>query len=113
MTIIINNGKIFWDTSKIINKIADNFSEISSTKNYKSKSNIIRIKKEQQPLIFASNNTEVDNQVRTIQELHRAIEHSKNITPGSDHVTREMNWTHHMKQNSFYWKYGPGYTQRQ
>ena len=90
MTMIIDNGRIFRSTLEIINKIADTFSEISSTRNYTSKFNAIRIKEEQHPLNFASNNKEVYNQAITIHELHKAIENSKNTTPGSDHITREM-----------------------
>ena len=68
------------------NLIAENFAQISSTKNYSSQFNWIRIKEEKNKIKFTSDNTESYNQPFTLTELQNSISKSDNSAPGPDEI---------------------------
>ena len=106
------NPKTIWDfikkiTNKIINKpinhlsqgntkatnekhianlIAENFAQVSSTKNYSNQFNSIRIKEEKIKIKFTSDNTDSYNLPFTLIELQNSISNSNNSAPGSDEI---------------------------
>ena len=70
----------------IANLIAENFAQVSSTKNYSSQFNLIRIKEEKNKIKFTSDNTESYNQPFTLTELQNSISKSNNSAPGPDEI---------------------------
>ena len=70
----------------IANLIAENFAQVSSTKNYSSQFNSIRIKEEKNKIKFTSDNTESYNQPFTLTELQNSISKSNNSAPGPDEI---------------------------
>ena len=72
----------------IANLIAENFAQVSSTKNYSNQYNSIRIKEEKNKIKFTSDNTESYNQPFTLTELQNSI--SNNLGPWSQRAPNDI-----------------------
>ena len=70
----------------IANLIAENFAQVSSTKNYSNQFNSIRIKEEKNKIKFTPDNTESYKQPFTLTELQNSISKSNNSAPGPDKI---------------------------
>ena len=70
----------------IANLIAENFAQVSFTKNYSNQFNSIRIKEEKNKIKFTSDKTESYNQPFTLTELQDSISKSNNSAPGPDEI---------------------------
>ena len=64
--------------------MAENFAQVSTTKNYSNQFNSIRIKEEKNKIKFTSENTY--NQPFTLTELQNSISKSNNSAPGPDEI---------------------------
>ena len=62
----------------IVNLIAENFAQVSSTKNYSNQFNSIRIKEENNKIRFTSDNTEIYDQPFILSELQNSISKTNN-----------------------------------
>ena len=70
----------------IANLIAENFAQVSSTKNYSSQFNSIRIKELKNKIKFTSDNTESYHQPFFLTELQNSISKSNNSAAGPDEI---------------------------
>ena len=70
----------------ITNLIAENFAQVSFTKNYSNQFNSIRIKEQKNKIKFTSDNIESYNQPFSLIELQNSISKSKNSALGPDGI---------------------------
>ena len=72
--------------STLAKLIAENFAQVSSTKNYSNQFNSIRIKEERTKIKFTSDNTESYNQPFPLIELQNSISKSNNSASGPEEI---------------------------
>ena len=85
-----SDGIKITDKKDIAGKLAENFSENSSSKNYKKQFQTIKRKAEKCKLKFNSNNSEEYNLPFSLVELKNSIQKSHNTAVGPDEIHYEF-----------------------
>ena len=80
------NNTLITDLSEIVNTMAKNFSQNSSSTNYTAKFQQFKTSKEKNLINFNSNNLEHYNRLFSKQELIDAIHQSTDTAVGSDDI---------------------------
>jgi len=88
--VIKEGDSVFSSTHEIANIIGRTLSEITSDNNYAGEFAQYKTDQEIHPLVFDSSNQERYNTPITLDELHLAIDNSKDNSPGPDDVHNKM-----------------------
>lgn len=88
--ILTENSKHFTKPKEIVNKLAETFSNISSTNSYSERFKQIQKAAEKVPLNFTPSYEEHYNQIITMEEFQYALRKTKNTSPGPDKIYAQM-----------------------